>query len=94
MTLESINKILEEQRPENFILASFSQKNRQLIIACTFEGGPNEDRVLLVIFEQAAIFAVQSAAMVKPVCAPESLVLVRADSVRIADFSSVAVLTG
>ncbi len=60
MDLKQINKILIEEQADTFILASFAQKDRELIIAFNFEGGHLEDKALLVKFNEAVIFHIPS----------------------------------
>lgn len=60
MNLNEINKIIIEEEPDTFTLSSFSQKDRELVVAFTFDGGPNEDKVFIVKFIQTVAFHIPS----------------------------------
>ncbi len=51
---------MKEERPENFTTASFDSQNRELVIAFTFNGGSNEDKIFVLKFEQAVAFHIPS----------------------------------
>jgi len=60
MTLNDLNRDLNEHFPGNMILQSFSQDSRELRVAFTCDGGPKEDQALLVTFKEAVIFHIPS----------------------------------
>jgi hypothetical protein len=60
MSLNAINSVLREHEPDSFILQSFTQNGRVLVIAFTCAGGPKEDEAFLVTFDEAIIFHVPS----------------------------------
>jgi hypothetical protein len=60
MNLDVINKQLREPIPDNFILQSFTQEGRILVIAFTCADVLKEDQAFLVTFNEAFIFHVPS----------------------------------
>lgn len=60
MTLNELNRELNEHSPENMIVQSFSQVSRELHVAFTCDGGPKEDAALWVTFKEAVMFHIPS----------------------------------
>ena len=60
MELDKINRELTEHKPEKFVLYSFRQRGRELILAFSCDGGPKEDEVFLLTFRETPLFHVPS----------------------------------
>ncbi len=58
--IKEVNHQLKIECPDNFILQSFCQNDRELLIAFTCDGGPREDHAYRVTFFKTAIFHLPS----------------------------------
>jgi hypothetical protein len=58
--VDQINRVLVEECPDMIFLTSFGQPGSELVLAFTFNGGPEEDRFYVVRFSGAAVFHIPS----------------------------------
>ena len=66
MEINKINEELRRECPGKFILQSFCQIERKLVVAFTCGGGPKEDYAYLITFNEAIIFHLPSV-LYKPI---------------------------
>ncbi len=58
--IDRINGTLIQKHPDMLLLTSFGQPNRELILAFSFNGGPEEDKLFVVRFTGTVVFHIPS----------------------------------